>query len=245
MKIEALTALGIDQKAAKLYLAALAQGTSSVQNLAEKSGLKRSNAYLHIEELVQQGLMQKVPIGKKELYRAAAPSILLSRSQLAVAELKAALPELEALQSVTQKPQVTILEGKQGIRQIYQEMTQANNLRLWSALANINRLFADEVEVVAQAIHTNQIHTREIINGSQEHKRASKSFAAIAGKTYSARIDTANSIPNDNILYGDVTTLIRIHEFDLYVVRIEDPQITRGMQALFDLAWSSAQKMYV
>jgi len=240
MKIETLTALGLNQKAAKLYLTALTQGTTAVQNLAEKSGLKRSNAYLHLEELVQLGLVIKVPIGKKLFYRAADPNVLLDRSQLAVAELKAALPELTALQSAIKKPQVTILEGKQGIRQIYQEMIQANNLRLWSALANINRLFADEVEMVAQAIHKNQIHTREIINSSPEHKRASKHFAALAGKTYSARLDSTNSIGNDNILYGDVSALIRIHEFDLYVVRIEDPLITQGLKALFDLAWRAA-----
>lgn len=243
MKIQTLTSLGIDEKAAKIYLASLAHGTSSVQTLANKANIKRPTAYIYINELVQQGLMQKVPMGKKELYCAADPKVLLLRSQHAVSDITLALPELEAMQAEKHKPRVTILEGRQGIRQIYQEIIHANSLRLWSALADVNRLFADEVDVVAQGIRDNQIQTKEIINSSTEHKRASKHFAAVAGKTYSAKVDPTDGIHNDNILYGDVTVLIRIHEFDLYVVRIEDAVITRSQQALFDLAWKSAQSV--
>jgi sugar-specific transcriptional regulator TrmB len=243
MKTDVLTALGLDEKAAKIYLAALAVGTSSVQTLARKANLKRPTAYLHIEELVRQGLMQKVPIGKKDLYRALDPSALKQRAQQSLEAVNDALPSLLAMQTVTGRPKVTVLEGRKGIRHVYEEVREANNIRFWSALSDIGKLFSDEVEMIAKAIHKNQIRTREITNNQPQHRRAIKSFASIAGKTYSARVDAKDGIGNDNVIYGDVTALIRIHEFDLYVVKIEDPFITKGMRALFDMAWETAKPL--
>ena len=56
MNSDLLTNLGLSEKSAQVYVAALSLGTSSVQTLAKKSGLKRPTAYSYIEELLQEGL---------------------------------------------------------------------------------------------------------------------------------------------------------------------------------------------
>ena len=75
MKTDSLTSVGISEKAAKIYLAGLALGTTSVQELARKTGLKRPTVYLHIDELLKQGLFETVSLNNKRYYRAAEPEM--------------------------------------------------------------------------------------------------------------------------------------------------------------------------
>ena len=51
----ALQNVGLDEKTAKVYMAVLALGTSSVKTIAEKAELKRPTVYLHLDELMQKG----------------------------------------------------------------------------------------------------------------------------------------------------------------------------------------------
>ena len=78
MNSDVLASLGISKKAANVYLAALALGTASVQDIARKVGIKRPTAYLHIEELLRYGILEKVPYNKRFYYRAADPQFLRS-----------------------------------------------------------------------------------------------------------------------------------------------------------------------
>jgi HTH-type transcriptional regulator, sugar sensing transcriptional regulator len=122
-----LAGIGVSEKAAKVYLAALGLGNASVQTLSEKAGLKRPTTYLHLQELLDAGLLEKAPIGKKEYYRAANPDILAEQAETRLALIKESMPELRELQSATSgKPGVRVLVGKQGAEQVYREIAQAN-----------------------------------------------------------------------------------------------------------------------
>lgn len=241
MNTDILTTLGISEKAAKVYVTALSLGTASVQDLAQKAGLKRPTTYLHIDELLGQGLLHKVPIGKKEYYVAADPHIFEERATQKLKALQEAVPQLAQLRdSVRGKPSVTILEGEQGIKQIYDEIRKANSIRFWSSIATFESTFGDYFDKIATSINKQQIVTREIIDDTPASKKASKRYAEIAGNTYSSRIATISGIENDNAIYGNVAALFRIQGANCYVVRIEDPLIVNALKALFDMAWGSA-----
>lgn len=237
-----LKGIGISEKAAKVYIAALGLGTASVQALSEKAGLKRPTTYLHLHELLDAGLLEKAPLGKKEYYRAAPPDLLEERAESRLALLKEALPELRDLQSATLgKPGVRVLVGKQGAEQVYKEIAQANSIRFWTELAVFEHAFKKMFEQLSESIQENQIRTREIIADTPQARRASKRYAAVAGKHYSSRVATHEGIQNDSAIYGNVVALFRIHEMNLYVVRIEDVTMASTMRALFDMAWDSAK----
>ena len=76
MDYKLLQALGVGEKLATLYLAGLALGTTTVQELARKAGVRRPTAYIHLDELVKQGLFELVPINKKTYYRATEPEVV-------------------------------------------------------------------------------------------------------------------------------------------------------------------------
>ncbi len=242
MDSNTLTTLGFDEKAAKIYLAALSLGTASVQTLAQKADLKRPTAYIHIQQLMKDGLLEKVPLGKKEYYYPANPELLELRAQEQLQAVQAAMPELRAIQNAEQgRPGVRVLVGKKGMEQIYDEISQANNIRFWTNLATFEHIFHNTFTHLSETIEQNQIRTREIIADTPETRRSSKRYALTAGKHYSSRLATKEGIENDSAIYGNVMALFRIHENNLFVVRIEDVSIVGTMKAMFDMAWQAAK----
>ncbi|OGY70765.1 MAG: hypothetical protein A3E05_01215 [Candidatus Jacksonbacteria bacterium RIFCSPHIGHO2_12_FULL_44_12] len=239
-----LSSLGINEKAAKIYLAALSLGSASVAQIAQKTGIKRPTVYLYIDELLKRGLLEKVVVGKRQYYHATDPSTLIARLRKNMAELETALPELAALRATsTGKPQVVILEGEVGIERIYEEVVQAHSFCAWSNLVTVEKLFPHASLNIAEKIKERGIAVREIIADTKEARRIARSFLRIAGATYRMRVADGELIHNDNMLYGNVCAMFRLHEFNLFVVRIEDQTIADTMRVLFNLAWKAAQPL--
>lgn len=66
---EKLQKAGLNETEAKIYLAALELGQTSVSRIARKSGIKRTTVYLSLENLIHKGLMsQIVKDGKKYFF---------------------------------------------------------------------------------------------------------------------------------------------------------------------------------
>ncbi len=241
MHIETLTSIGFSRKSAKIYLAALALGVSSVQKISEKAGVKRPTAYLHIQELLKEGVLQKVPSGKKEYYAASNPEILQARFMRNYQVFQAGFDELQNLyKGFEGKLKIRVLEGEKGLTEVYDQICKANQLRFFADLSNVEKSFQGSFEKISLAIKENEILSREIIPNTEQSKLSSRRYAAIAGKYYSSRIATNGPIHNDSVIYGKTLALFRLNDFNLFVILIEEPTIVETMKTVFDLAWLSA-----
>lgn len=241
MHTQALQNLGLSEKAVQIYLATLALGTASVQDIAKKSGLKRPTVYVHLEELERHGLISKFPLGKKEYLKASDPKKLEARAESQLSEIRKIIPDLLGMQNtVAGKPQVTVLEGRRALNEVYDEICQANQIRFWSDLKEVESHFAQTFIKIAEAVNTNEIKCREIIDDTKEARASSKRYAVTAGKTYSSRVSTLPGIKNDNAIYGDTVAMFRIHQNNLFVILIKEPTIAETMRTMFDMAWESA-----
>lgn len=241
MNLNTLQNLGISEKAAKIYLATLALGTAAVKDIALKSELKRPTVYVHLGELLNAGLLEKYPSGKKEYYKATDPKKLLARATHNLKEVEYLIPELTALQgSVAGRPQVSILEGRSALLQVYEEICRANSICFWSDLKAVEIHFSQMFIKIAESIKLNEIRTREIIADTAEAKSSNRRFAATAGKTYASRLAVKSGINNDNAIFGDTLAIFRIQQNNLFVVLIKEPTIAATMKTMFDMAWESA-----
>ncbi|MES2203210.1 MAG: helix-turn-helix domain-containing protein [Patescibacteria group bacterium] len=242
MNIKLLESLGIGEKSAKVYLAGLAMGTTTVQDLARKSGLKRPTVYLHIDELIKQGLFEHVSLNNKKYYRAVDPHMLEERLKKNLSTLQTELPKLAAMRADTMgRPQVQIFEGEEGIRHIYREMKKARSARLWSNIGSVYGPFHDTNMEVAEAMGANGAGVREIIADTKESRRYARLVAKVVGPTYAARTATVEGLENDAVIYDDVVALFRLQGLNMFVVRIEDKTIADSMRAMFEMAWKSAK----
>lgn len=239
--LETLKLLGIKEKAAHVYSAALTLGTSSVKDIATKAGLKRPTVYVYLEELVKDGFVQKITRGKKEYFQATSPHFIEMRLEENLKSLKKEMPLLEMLHSEGQgKPGVTVFEGEKGLQQMYEEVKHTKELILWSDLSSVEGLFPDAVRKISEAILDNKIFTREILADTPEARASSRRFAVTAGEFYMGRLATG-PIFNDSVIYDNIVAFFRLQQNNLFVVRIEDPTIAATMKTLFEMAWKSAK----
>lgn len=239
--IETLKLLGVKEKSAQVYSALLALGASGVKDVAKKADLKRPMVYVYLEELVRDGFVQNIPIGKKEYYQAVSPKFLETRLEQNLVALKKEMPELELLHEQGQgQPKITIFEGEKGINQVYEDIKKTKELLFWSDLFAVERLFPKAFRKINQATIDNKIYTREIIADTADARASARRWAVTAGELYTPRL-ASGPIFNDNVIYDNIVAFFRLEQHNLFVVRIEDPTIAVTMKTLFEMAWQTAK----
>lgn len=242
MKYEAFKAIGLGEKSAKVYLATVGLGTTSVQEIALKTGLKRPTVYLQIDDLIKHGLIEKIKIDKKNYYRGIDPKIIESKIKNNLSNLESLIPEmLSVYQNTVGKPAVQTLQGLEGVRQIYDEVAEASSLRVWSNVGKIQSEFYKEFNKLAEKVNENGIGVKEIIADNKESRKYFKFLKRLTGSTHQIKLATVEGIENDTIIYGNCVAIFRLHELNMFVVKIEDKTIADSMRAIFDMAWKSAK----
>ncbi len=117
---KAIENLGLSEKAAKVYLASLELGEATVQDLAKKSGLKRTTIYYTLEELKQSGAIIETERNKKAYFLAEAPRTVLKRVKERLWDFEQSLEEIEGMKhSVFKKPRLYFLYGPSGFKHIW------------------------------------------------------------------------------------------------------------------------------
>lgn len=126
-----LKKIGLTDKEAAVYQAALELGPSPVQPIARKSKVARATTYLVLEDLLKKGLITRFVEGKKTMFIAEPPhqlERLLDKRAEQLQEhrdhLQRLLPELQAfMKTVGDQPTVRYYDGLDGLRAMRSEMT--------------------------------------------------------------------------------------------------------------------------
>jgi len=114
---------GLTEKQAKIYLACLELGESSIAEIAKKAQIKRTTIYNIIEEMLEKGFLSKFGEKRKENYVAEPPDKLLNILKNREIELRGWLPKLLAITNAgsTFKPEVRFYQGKEGLKAVYDD----------------------------------------------------------------------------------------------------------------------------
>ncbi len=121
-----LKELGLDDKEAPLYLAALELGKSSMSDLARKAGINRATAYIITESLKEKGLLSYSLKKKKRLYVASSPEKLGSLIEEKQRLFSRLLPQLKGIDNLfAKKPKIRFFEGEKNLISAYMENLEA------------------------------------------------------------------------------------------------------------------------
>lgn len=119
---ETLEQLDLEGKKADVYLAALELGGSTVIEIAEKAGIKRTTCYDILLDLIKKGLISETVQGKKKLYIGEDPEKIQKDLQKKESLLSEILPQLKSIHNVSGvKPKIRFYEGIQGIKEVYED----------------------------------------------------------------------------------------------------------------------------
>jgi len=108
---------GLTEKEAKTYISLLKIGQASAYTIAKESGLKRATTYVVITDLMQKGLVLKVPKARKQMFIAKSPQELkLIISERAKAADRA-ISKLEKLTQTENGHRTLYFEGVNGLKE--------------------------------------------------------------------------------------------------------------------------------
>lgn len=120
--LSAMQNLAIDEKQANVYLACLELGTATIQEVADKSGIKRTSIYNFLDEMKQKGLISEITQDRRTLLVAEDPHHLVERARMNVSKMENLLPDLMSIYNLPgNKPKVRFYTGVEGIKKLYME----------------------------------------------------------------------------------------------------------------------------
>ena len=239
--------LGLSPKAARIYLALLELGPSSIAAIAKKAGLNRTTLYDVIPSLMAEGLVSRVIPSKTERYEAESPDRLplllekrISQMQLQIGNAKDLATKLGylALHSKAEKPKVTLFEGEEGVKKMYEDSllckTYIRSFLAPESLKNFDDTFADSY---FERRAKKGINIKGIINDSPESRDYLKHEKELLREIHLVPADKMDIQP-EVYIYDNKVAFYSLKEN--YGVLIESKDIAEAIAKLYDLAWEKA-----
>jgi len=239
--------LGLNEKEARVYVAAHFLGPSPVQKIAQQADVNRATAYVILEQLGELGLVAQSTEGKKTVFVAEGPETLKRLFDRQIAEVESRrneldtiLPELQGIQRSETKraPAVRFYHGREGIMSMISEIHRKTK----PGYEGYGLVNFDEVEKALPG-HSKTNPTRR------------------AKKQISSKIiySSTKEIPDDPKLMrqtfridepikADISLREGIAAFSTYAgkdsigVIIESKDIVDALRQLFELAWEKNQE---
>jgi sugar-specific transcriptional regulator TrmB len=234
---QVLTNLGLNDKESKVYLACLELGTSSILEIAKKSGVNRGTIYYIIEELKQKQLISQTTKKKKVLYIAAEPSELMGLIKSKEEMLLSVLPDLNALNNLSvKKPKIRYYEGIEGIVKVIKNSLNAKKEILsFANNTQFNALIEAEPDYLTKRIKKNisvkliSPDSPDMLPWVKADKKELRQTKLISSKMYPFNIEID--------IYDNFVNLTSYEE--KIGVIIESQPITETMRLIFNLCWNS------
>ena len=243
-----LEKIGLTEKEAKVYLAALELGQAPVQDISKKSGVNRATTYVILESLMKKGIISTTEQGKKRLFVAEAPTSLKNviedqQKQLKSKEslLSQIMPQLRSVYNLhPNKPVVRFYEGKDGLKSIREEFlnSEPESAYMFFPVGDVKDLFTEsEREEHRKKRERNKTKIQAIyIDQKGEKLKRSEKLAE-------RRIVPADKfkLESDIVIFNDKVSIASL-KGQVSGVIIESKAIADTFKSIFELAFESADK---
>jgi len=240
MLTKTLENIGLNNKEAKVYLAALEIGSSPVSHIASKAKINRVTTYDILEKLSKKGLISSFTRAKVKFFTATEPEVVISDFKRKVGTLEESLPELKKLNGETVQPAIRYFEGIDGIRNIYEDaLANESEIRNFGNIKDIKDQWPTyeddfvkkrvEKEIPLKAITLDDEQGRAVQAEDSNNLRETRLIAP-------ELFDFSNEI----FIYGNKVAIISYGE--MIGMIIESPEIAKMQRTIFNLVWSFAQE---
>lgn len=235
---ETLIKSGFESKEAKIYLACLELGPSTVLDIAKKAGVKRPTTYVLLDRMATQGFIAKTYRNNKLLYAAEKPDALLRTIRAKEDALRDALPLLHAIMATTKtRPKISIFEGRAGMEQVYTEIYENPEITFFGSIRDVSQHFSHVVEQFQTISKQRKNKVKDLLT----HHPIDIAWGKRArSPTYEVRIlPKGLDFAIDCAIYGNKVAILAVKR-DLFAVVIESEDVANSFRALHALAWQSA-----
>lgn len=247
-----IESLGLNENQADVYMTLLQMGSGRIQDIAKKSGVKRTTTYSILDALIQRGFVTYEQIkGHREYYienPKKIPTILdqeIESIKYQKNNVVDFLPELLSLyNSHSTKPRIRTYEGLDGIKSVFEEIlllpkgtetlayasyqTIHGNLKEWLKLYIERRA---KQGITQRCIAEDSPEAREdLIKNDERDLRVTR---LVSKEKFPFVCDQINIFGNKMFIASYT---------DMLAVVIESEAISTTMKTIFELAWLGASK---
>lgn len=243
MLISTLQQIGLNEKQAKIYLACLELGETSIKEISKKSKVKRTTIYDFIDDMVNSGFIKQTIRGKKKIYIAADPDelkIIIKKKEALLAQI---LPQLNSISNtIKARPKIWFYNGIEGLKEVYADTLNypgeilaiggediVNEVSLDWILDYIKKRVKKRISVRGIVARTDLLK-KEIIAKNKEQLRITK---IIDPKKF--------PFPIEINIYGDKRVFF-VSANEQVAVIIEGAEIHKAMKSFFELVWDNLPK---
>lgn len=241
-----LESLGLQKSEIKTYMAALKNGPSTVIALSKSVNLSRQATYLAIDSLTERGIMSSVQRGKKHFYAAEPPEKLVTYAKRFELKMKEKIADLERLapmlelQMGGERPVVRVFEGKAGLKEVFEEVTNARLKETWE-ITDGKAMYSVLTREDLKSLHASYDRLKTRIHGLYAPENESKSIEQAGEESDHVILDPKyRDFLTDIGIYGNKLALMTF-EGKMYSVVIESKPIVNTMKILFELAAKGAR----
>jgi sugar-specific transcriptional regulator TrmB len=240
-----LIAAGLTKKQADVYLACLTLGPSKIPDVAREAQIKRTTVYGIVDELVGMGLLQSNYRGKRKLFEAQDPKVLLAMLDARKKRVTDAIPELTELFATRHvRPHVTFFEGREGVKKIYDDVLECRSKQLKQIVR------ARQHNEVVGDVFINEFIRKRIERGITTrnlHPKYGDLYTSDRGMEDPKRKRFVRYLP-PNVFYA---AIIMIYDHKVAMVStkeenfgfiIESKEFSNTLSAYFDFMWGLGSK---
>ncbi|HEY1074618.1 MAG TPA: helix-turn-helix domain-containing protein [Patescibacteria group bacterium] len=113
--------IGLSEKEAKVYLAMLELGESSIIPIARHAGIKRTTVYNYLEDFTRLGLISITIRNGRRYYVANSPNRLRTMLRSRLEQVETIIPNLFSMwKEEEEKPSVQMFEGIDGLKRVFE-----------------------------------------------------------------------------------------------------------------------------
>ena len=239
---QVLQKAGLNENEAKIYLACLELGTTTVLKISRQTEIKRATVYLILDSLCQKGLIKKVPKKSTTLYAAEDPQKIAYKMEENLRDFNDLLPVFKAKLKRTDKPKITYYEGKQAIWDLQiNEIFPSESIYFSStSVKEITKVFPDTFKVWKEKfLPTKDIKKIiELVGTEKEDLEYARSETT---KEHTRVMPGSKQFSTDMIVADNRLYLISYK--NLFCICIEAQDIVDSYKNLVKFAWRNAKKV--
>lgn len=241
-----LTASGLDEREAQLYLAGLRLGSAPASDYASATGINRITAYNALEQLARRGLFTLEKKMNAKCYAPVPPEYVAVEARKNADAVQRSLPEMRSLMGAHyRQPHVRFFDGWDGVRRVYEDtLTAKSELLNFADSAVIRRFWPTyDDEYVAERVRRG-IRLRGIapddaagrkVHG--EDRRSLREIRLVPAKDFDFSANEINIYDHTVAICcfeGGATT------GDMFGVLIESTHVAEAQRQIFEMAWRYA-----
>lgn len=246
MLLSTLQQIGLNEKQAKIYLAALELGETTIKEIAKKSEIKRTTIYDFIDEMINLGYIKLTAEGKKKKYLAVSPEELQIIIRKREVLLEQVMPILNSMSNVSgAKPKIWFYEGTEALKEVYSDsLKYSGEILAIGGETTVNALGNDWILDYIKKRIKKGIHVRGIVAKSEfiEKKYTSKDQEQYRT---SKLVDSKKyPLPIEINIYGHRRVFF-VSAHDQIAIIIESAEIYQTIKSFFELLWDNLPEIKI